>query len=112
MTKPKTKTETTEAPASDTPQQGFDAFATVIENDGDPRAPRITDGWKAIKAVLADGKVHPLADLLAAASDLAESSVRILLKSAIDAGKVDIVYNERKGRKTSGRAPREYRAGK
>lgn len=111
MTKPKTKTETTEAPASDTPQQGFDAFTTVIDNDGDPRAPRLTVGWEAIQAVLADGKVHPLADLTAAVTDLTESSVRQLLNSAINAGKVETIYDGRQERKT-GRPARKYRAAK
>ncbi|WP_353816287.1 hypothetical protein [Agromyces sp. SYSU T00266] len=114
MTGKRKTTEPTEAPANeDAPQQGFNAFLTVIELDGDARAPRMTEGWEAIKEVLSDREVHPLEDLVTAASGLAENSVRKLLRSAIDAGKVVVVYNERKGRRTTtGRAPREYRLAK
>ncbi|KXC06426.1 hypothetical protein [Microbacterium hominis] len=66
--------------------------------------------WERITATLADGEHHTLPDLVAACGDLAESTVRQLLKKAIDAGQVQAVYDGRAARRSgTGRVMRKYR---
>jgi len=110
----KKQAEAPRAPASEpveeAPEQGFNAYAAVIEGDGDPRAPRLTEAWQAIKAVLADGQTHPLDHLTAAAPDLADGTLRSLLQHAIEAGKVSSIVDGRAERRAGrGRPARKYR---
>ena len=86
-----------------------DPYEVVIENNGTDRAPRLSAAWEAIQAVLADRKAHTFDECMVAAGDLAENTVRILLKTAIEAGKVAAIYDERAARRSGGRAARKYR---
>lgn len=86
-----------------------DPYEVVVANDGSPLAPRLSTAWKAMREVLADGKPHPLEDLMSAAPDLAENSVRQLLKAAVDALRVQTIVDGRAARRGGGRVARKYR---
>lgn len=102
--------ETEPATTEAEPEARVDPYAAVIENDGSPLAPRLSAAWEGILSLLADGERHTFPELMDASGDLAAGTVRQLLKAAIDADRVQVIYDGRAARRSgTGREARKYR---